>query len=331
MTRRIIIGVALLALVVAAAVTHGFGLFTPPPPSLTLYGNIDVRQVDLAFRVPGRIAVMNVDEGDRVTAGQELARLDPRPLADALAANKAQLAVAKVDLTKRLAGNRPQEIREAEAALAVAVARFEQAQAEAARQQGLLASGAVSHRQYEAARADAEAARAQRDSARAALSLQRAGFRPEDIAASRAQRNVAEANQSRAATDLADSVLRASEAGIVLTRAREPGAIVQSGEVVYTLTIDHPVRVRAYVAEGDLSRLAPGMAVEVVADGNPRTYHGTIGAIASAAEFTPKSVQTEDLRADLVYRVRVIVGDGDAALHQGQPVTVRVSGAKASR
>ena len=331
MKRWIIIAAVAAVLLVAALATRGFGLFATPPTALTLYGNIDVRQVDLAFRVPGRIAAMNVDEGDRVAAGQELARLDPQPLADTLAADKAQLAVANVDVTKRLAGNRPQEIREAEAALAVANARYEQARAEAARQQGLLASGAVSHRQYEAARADAEAARAQRDQASAALSLQRAGFRREDIATSRAQRNVAEANRNRAATDLADAVLRASEAGIVLTRAREPGAIVQGGEVVYTLTIDHPVRVRAYVAEADLSRLAPGMAVDVVADGNPHVYHGTIGAIAAAAEFTPKSVQTEDLRADLVYRVRVIVSDGDAALHQGQPVTVRVTGAKASR
>ena len=111
---------------------------------------------------------------------------------------------------------------------------------------------------------------------------------------------------------------------MVLTRAREPGAIVQPGETIFTLTIDRPLRVRAYVAEPDLGRVLPGAAVEVTADGNTKTYHGTIAAIASAAEFTPKSVQTENLRADLVYRVRILVSDPDEALHQGQPVTARL-------
>ncbi len=329
MNRRMVIGgVAAAALIVAALATHGFGLFTPAPTALTLYGNVDVRQVDLAFRVPGRIARLAVDEGARVSAGQELARLDPRPLNDALAAQTAQVALAEADLAKRQAGNRPQEVQQAEATLAAQAARYDAARAEAARQQGLVTSGAVSQRQFDAARADAEAARAQLQSARAALGLQRAGSRREDIAAAQAQRGVAQANRNRAATDLADAVLTAPEAGIVLSRAREPGAIVQPGEAVYTLTIDHPLRVRAFVAEPDLPRLAPGVAVVVTADGNPRAYHGTVGAIAANAEFTPKSVQTESLRADLVYRVRIIVSDGDGALRQGQPVTVRIAGGK---
>jgi HlyD family secretion protein len=114
----------------------------------------------------------------------------------------------------------------------------------------------------------------------------------------------------------------------VLTRAREPGAIVQGGDTVFTLTIDRPLIIRAYIDEPDLGRISPGMAVEVSADGNPRTYHGTIGAISPKAEFTPKSVQTENLRADLVYRLRLLVNDPDDALRQGAPVSVAVPGAR---
>ena len=91
-----------------------------------------------------------------------------------------------------------------------------------------------------------------------------------------------------------------------------------------TLTIDRPVRVRAYVDEPDLLRIAPGMHVLVTADGNPKTYHGTIGYISPTAEFTPKTVETVALRTDLVYRLRVIVGDPDDALRQGAPVSVTV-------
>jgi HlyD family secretion protein len=98
-----------------------------------------------------------------------------------------------------------------------------------------------------------------------------------------------------------------------------------------TLSIDRPIRVRAYIGEPDLWRIGPGMAVEVTADGNPATYHGTIGYISPRAEFTPRTVETESLRADLVYRLRVIVDDPDEALRQGQPVTVLVPGARTGR
>ena len=173
-----------------------------------------------------------------------------------------------------------------------------------------------------------EAAQAQARSAQAALSLQLAGSRAEDIAAARATRANALASQARAQTDLADATLVAPEAGTILTRAREPGAIVQAGETVFTLTIDHPIRVRAYVDEASLPRISPGMAVEVNADGATHVYHGTIGFISPTAEFTPKSVQTESLRTDLVYRIRVIVTDADGALRQGEPVTLRIPQAR---
>ena len=120
----------------------------------------------------------------------------------------------------------------------------------------------------------------------------------------------------------------ASTDGTVVTRAREPGAIVQPGETVLTLAILRPLRVRAYVAESDLSRIGPGMKVVVSADGNPRRYHGTIGYISPRAEFTPKTVETENLRTDLVYQLRIIVDDPDDALRQGQPVSVSVPGAR---
>jgi Multidrug resistance efflux pump len=111
----------------------------------------------------------------------------------------------------------------------------------------------------------------------------------------------------------------------VVTRAREPGAIVAPGESVFTIAIDRPVRVRAYVAENQLSRIAPGMKVAVTADGNPKRYTGTIGYISPRAEFTPKTVETSDLRTDLVYRLRIVVDDPDGKLRQGQPVTVEIA------
>ncbi|MGY4395895.1 HlyD family secretion protein [Sphingomonas sp. UYAg733] len=327
--RRIIAIIAVVALVIAALVTRGFGLVgRDRDEALVLNGNVDIRQVDLGFRVAGRIAGIPFEEGVRVPAGAALARLDARPLKDTLAATEAQIGVTQAELDKQRNGNLPQDIAQAQAKLAETQASLTKARKDYDRRAELVKTGAVSQAVFDATRQQYEAARAQVAAAQQALSLQRSGARREDIEGAAAQRAQAVAQRDRAQTDLTDAVLRAPNAGVILTRAREPGAIVQPGETVLTLTIDRPMRVRAYIAEPDLSRISPGMKVLVTADGNPKTYHGTIGYIAPTAEFTPKTVQTEDLRADLVYRLRVIVTDPDDALRQGAPVSITVPDAR---
>ena len=327
--RRIIILVALVALLVAAWATRGFGLLGHEDNgSLTLHGNVDIRQVDLGFRVAGRIQTIPFDEGARVAEGAVLASLDPAPLQDQLDAAQAQIAVAAAELDKRRNGNRPQDIAQAQARLAEVQANLAGAREDYERRADLVKTGAVSRALFDTTTAKYRSAQAQVTAAQAALSLQRAGARREDIASAEAQRRQATAQAAKLKTDLSDAMLRAPNAGTILTRAREPGAIVQPGETVLTLTIDRPLRVRAYITEPDLTRISPGMAVTVKADGNDKAYRGTIGAIASTAEFTPKTVQTEALRTDLVYRVRVIVTDPDDALRQGAPVTVSIPGAR---
>ncbi len=329
MNRRRIIGIiALVALAIAGLATRGFGLVGAAAEDLKLYGNVDVREVELAFRVPGRIASIAFEEGAKVPAGAVLAQLDPRPLNDTLASAAAQIAQADADLAKSRNGNRAQDIARAQALVAEQRALLTKARADYDRRRALLPSGAVSQAIVTAARADYEAALARLQAAEDGLSLQRAGSRREDVAAAAARRQAALAQAESARTNIADTALTAPEGGTVLTRAREPGAIVQGGETVMTLTIDRPMRVRAYIAQGSLSRISPGMAVLVTADGNPKTYHGTIGFIAPNAEFTPKSVQTESLRADLVYRLRINVSDPDDALRQGQPVSIAVPAAR---
>jgi HlyD family secretion protein len=330
MNRQRIIGIAaLVVLIVAAIATQGFGLWAKRDDGvLKLYGNVDVRQVELGFRVPGRIAAIAYEEGAKVPEGAVVARLDPRTFNDAIASAAAQVAQADAELARTVSGNRVQDVRRARAAVAEQRALVEKARADLARRESLLPSGAVSQAVVTASRGEYQAALARLRGAEEAASLQQAGSRREDVNAQRARRAGAEAQVARARTDLADAELSAPSSGTLLTRAIEPGAIVGAGQTVVTLTIDRPMRVRAYVAAGDLSRISPGMAVEVTSDGNARTYRGTIGFIAPTAEFTPKTVQTEALRADLVYRLRIIVTDPDDALRQGQPVTVAIPAAR---
>lgn len=328
MTRPRIIALAVVALLVILLVaTSGFGLWRTHDDGVTLYGNVDIRSVDLGFRVSGRIATMPVEEGASVKAGQVLAALDPKPIGDKVAAAEAQIGLAEADLAKRRNGNRPQDIAQARAQLAQQQANLAKAHEDYDRRKSLIATGAISQAVFDQTAAALKAAQAQTDAAAQALSLQQAGSRKEDVAASEAQLRNARAQADATKTDLRDAVLKAPSDGTILTRAREPGAIVQPGETVFTLTIDRPVRVRAYVAEPDVGRIAPGMTVQVKTD-DGHAYPGTIGYISPAAEFTPKTVETANLRTDLVYRLRIIVTDANAGLRQGQPVTISVPGAR---
>lgn len=320
------IAAILVAVAIGAAALLGRGTLYGREDSavLTLYGNIDVREIDLAFRVPGRIDALRVDEGDKVTAGQVVAELDKRPFRDALATAAARVDIADATVAKAQSGNRVQEIGQAEARLREAQTQVEVARKSFDRRSTLAASGAISRRDLEATDAQYQAAHAQADFARESLSLLRAGARAEDRQAATAQAAAARAERNGARTSVEDATLTTPLAGTVTTRAKEIGAIVRPGETVLTIAIDNPVRVRAYVAGKDLSRIAPGMKVGITADGNRHAYRGRIVQIAANAEFTPRTVQTEDLRTDLVYRVRIVVDRSDGALRQGQPVTITV-------
>ncbi len=322
--RRVAI-VLLLAVVLATGLTYGWHVLHRPPSGVTvLYGDVDIREIDLAFRQSGRLQSMLVDEGARVKSGELVATLDDVPFREALAAAHADVGIARANLTKLLHGNRPQEIAEARDAVAQAKADDVNARSDAVRQQSLLASGSSSQRIVDAANAASRAADAKLASAQQALNLALAGFRQEDVDAGRAQLAAAKAAEASAQTALSDTRLLAPADAIVLSRVREPGSMVTPQAPVYTLTVLSPVYVRAYVKETDLGKMVPGTAVEVSSDSIHHVYHGTIGFVSPRAEFTPKSVETTDLRTDLVYRIRVTIQQPDAELRQGMPVTVRL-------
>jgi HlyD family secretion protein len=289
-----------------------------------LYGNVDIREVELAFRVPGRLVAMDVDEGETVKAGQRVAQIDPQPYKDALAAAEAGVQQARANVDKLESGARPQEVQQARAAVREADAAAKDAQRNYERQKGLVESGASSQRILDAAAAQRDATAARLASAKEALALAEEGFRAEDIAAAKANLAAAIAHRDQAKTQLDDTELDAPSDGTLLARVREPGSMLNQGEPVYSLSLDHPVYVRAYVAEPDLGATAPGTMVKVTTDASGKVYTGRIGFVSPRAEFTPKSVETTELRTDLVYRLRIVVTDADNQLRQGMPVTVEV-------
>lgn len=291
--------------------------------ALKLYGNVDIRGVDLGFRVGGKLMEVIKDEGDLVKPGEVIARIDPLPYQHELARAEAELATAEADLALKSAGYRSEEIEQARATLAESRVIVKDARNVRERHAALLGGGGTSLQNVESAQAALDEAEQRVKAAEAKLRLLEAGFRPEEIAAAKARVAQAEAARSTATLRVEDSELKAPADGIVLTRALEPGAVVQAGATVLSLSLEKPVWVRAYVHEKELGGFPTGRKVLLTTDGRPdRPYHGQVGFVSPKAEFTPKSVETPELRTSLVYRLRIVVEDADKELRQGMPVTV---------
>lgn len=245
---------------------------------LTLYGNIEIRQVTVGFQVPGKILSMNKEEGDPVSKGEVIAILD-----DADYKNSLEKADADVKKTKAISHE--------------ANLKYE-------RNGPLCLKDVLAKQDYDTLLSNRDRTKA-------------------DYLAAVAAQNLAK-NQLRYTR------IHSPDDGIVTTRIQEPGAIVVAGQGIYTICKDRPMWVRAYVHEPDLGNIKYGMKVKVLTDtvdpktNKIRTYEGQIGYISPVAEFTPKTVQSTDQRANLVYKIRVYINNTDEFLRQGMPTTIKI-------
>jgi HlyD family secretion protein len=239
---------------------------------LTLFGNVDIRQVDLGFRVFGKVKKLFYDEGDLIKPNDLVATLDDVPYKEDLAKAKAKVI-------------------ELENAYNKANAQFQK--------RANTDPDAISKEDFD-------------DSF----------YKLEEMNASLM---FAKASYQRAMTNLTDTKLYCPNDGIILTRIREPGSVLNPGEPVFTISLTSLTWIRAYVPEPDLGKIYFGMPAKIIADGTElAVYNGHIGFISPVAEFTPKTVESLDLRTDLVYRLRVIVDDPNKELKQGMPVTIKL-------
>ncbi len=293
--------------------------------ALTLYGNVDLREVRLAFNGNEHVAEVFVDEGDRVEAGQSLARLDTARLEAQLAEAEARYDAQRQLVARLEAGSRPEEIAKARAELEAARSRARAAEDTARRLQHLVERKLVSPEDAENARSLADAAVAQARAAEASLALIVAGPRKEDIAIARAELAARRASLALARERMNDASLVAPSDGVIRNRILEPGDMASPQVPVLTLALDDPVWVRAYLPETALGRVAPGMIAEIETDSFPgKRYRGWIGYISPTAEFTPKTVETPELRTRLVYQIRVFACNPEGQLRLGMPATVVV-------
>lgn len=319
---------AIAILVLLAALGSGGWWFAHRPvteAALTLYGNVDLRQASLAFNGSERIAEILVEEGGRVAKGQVLARLDTSRLQPQLEQAIATVEMRQAALARLQHGSRPEEIAQARANLASARADAENANLQYRRKRALVARSVASQQDVDSAKASADVAAAKVAAQQNALNLAVIGPRAEDIREAQAQLRADEAQLALIRQQVADAQLRAPFDAVIRSRLLEPGEMASPSRPVFSLATLGTKWVRAYVAEPDLGRLQEGRRATIRIDSFPdHPLDGWVGFISSVAEFTPKAVQTEDLRTSLVYEVRVFVSDGDNVLRLGMPATVGI-------
>lgn len=323
--KRLVVIVVLLVTVTIIITTHRHA----PTDSITLNGNIDLRTVELPFADSERIAEVRVEEGTPVHKGDVLARLDTARLLPRIKQAEAKLAAQTEALRRLRNGSRPEEVAQARAGLAAAQADAVNARGQFERLQSIGAASAgraTSEQELDTARAALDATQARAENARKSLDLAVAGPREEDIAQARAQVDAAQADLALLQQQLKDAELLAPIDAVVRSRLLEPGELASPQRPVFSLAIANPKWVKAYVSESDLGRINTGMPANVTIDSAPQApFKGSVSFISSTAEFTPKTVQTDELRTSLVYEVRVLVEDPDNRLHLGMPATVHLN------
>jgi HlyD family secretion protein len=322
----------IVGLLILIAIAAGFALGRLGKTSgknenrLALYGNVDLRQVDLAFNNSERIAEVLVQEGDTITRGQILARLDTSRLKPQVATAEAMVEAQQAVVARLHRGSRPEEIAQAQANVASAKADQVNAQQQWTRLSTLttLTTGrAISEQDLESAKAAMDSAQAHLTMAEKNFDLSKIGPRKEDIAQGEAQLRVNLSQLELLNRQLGDAELAAPCDAVVRSRLMEPGEMANPQRAVLSLAITDPKWVRAYASESDLGKIHTGMGASISTDSFPgRAFAGWVGFIASVAEFTPKAVQTVELRSSLVYEIRVFVKDPRDEMRLGMPATV---------
>ncbi len=324
MKNKIVLIVIFLALILVSWKVY-IEFFKGNSTQANYYGNIDKRTVKLGFRFVGKIEDIKKDEGEIVKKDEILASLETRSLQESLNELEAKLNSSKLELNRLNKGFRTEEINQAGASYEEAKMNLAKATDIYKRQEKLFEVKAVSEQSFIQSKLDFKQATASLNRAKSSYELFKNGYREDDIKIQESNIKVLEAQIEKVKIDLKDSTILSPVDGVILTRYKEVGAITNSNEAVLEVARNDELWVRAYIDQKNLGEIKTGLKMLVFSDARAKPYIGHISFISSVAEFTPKNIETQELRANLVYSFRVIIKDFDDNLKQGVPVTLQVA------
>ena len=293
-------------------------------------GHIEATDVRVSTKVGGALEWFPVQEGDKVSEGQELARIDTVDTRLALDVARADRNQAEADLRMKVTGEREEDIKEAAAQVARAEADLDGAQKDLDRMQGLLDSGSGTQKARDDARTRRDIAASALEAARERLRKLKTGSRQEVIDGARARLSGAEARIAQLEQQIADATIRCPVDGVVTEKLVEPGELLSPGTALLVVTNLAEPWLTVYIGETDLGRVRMGQEVDVVTD-DGQARKGRVTYIASKAEFTPKNVQTRDERVKLVYKLKIGIENADGLFKPGMPAEAQMSAVEASR
>lgn len=295
-------------------------------------GTIEFTQTDVAGHVPARVERILVAEGATVRAGDTLVMLRQAGLPEDIQQRRARVAAAESELRDLERGARPQELERAQSELEAAQSQALKAAQDSTRLARLLAAGAVSQADFDAAANAARIAAAAADAARESLRLLQSGARPDRIAAARAAVATARAQLAMGEAVAGDLVLTAPVDGQVLARHAEPGEVIAAGIPVLSLGDTRHAWVRVYVRAPVFATIRIGDIVPVRVDGlGDESFPARVTSLATTAEFTPRVALTEEERADLLFGVKLELSDSTGRLKAGLPATAHFTPEGGSR
>lgn len=335
MKKRIIIAVFVLLFVSVGLLVY-VGQKNKKSGELFYSGTIETTQARLSFQVPGRISMVDVQEGQTVKKDQIIAELDraefearyeqARANLDRAQKVKQQLETA-LEISKKTL---PAEVSRAEAGLKSARDSMMDAAKNYRRFEELFRKEVVTEKERDTLKLQYDVAKSRVVEGESLLRLARGNLERidavrDEIATAAAQIDVARASLAQAAVQLGYTRLKSPLDGVVTSRNIEPGETVNVGREVITISDLHRVDLKIFVDETVIGKVKPGQKVEVTVDTFPgKVYNGTISFVSPEGEFTPKIIQTQKERVKLVYLVKVSIPNPDYDLKAGMPADARI-------
>jgi HlyD family secretion protein len=281
-------------------------------------GHVEATEVTLSSKVGGTLEWFELEEGDTLAQGLEIARMDTIDFELSLAAAEADRLLADSVLRLREAGFRDEEIAEASAQVARARADLDAANRDLRRYQALVDRGSGTEKTRDDALARVEVATENVAAVEARLELLRAGSRPEELDEARARIAGVDARIAQIEQQVIDATVFSPVSGTVTAKLAEQGELLRPGAPLAVVTDLTNAWLTAYITAEDLGRIRIGQTATVITD-DGQSRDGTLTFINAVAEFTPKNVQTRDERVKLVYRIKVALDNADGLYKMGMP------------